>query len=118
MSDNHKRESTVQSRRGPGFGGGHGPMMMGPKAKDLKGTYRRLIQYLDVYRSRILLVIFLAIGSATFSIVGPKMLGRATTKIYEGLLGKVQGTGTGIDFNYIGNIILTLAILYTTSALL
>ena len=118
MSENNKGARQMQPRRGPGFGGGHGPMMSGPKAKDLKGTYKRLIQYLDVYRARIVLVIFLAIGSATFSIVGPKMLGRATTKIFEGLLGKVAGTGTGIDFSYIGNIILTLVILYTASALL
>lgn len=118
MSENNKKINASQSRRGPGFGGGHGPMMAGPKAKDLKGTYKRLINYLDVYRGRILLVIYLAIGSASFSIVGPKMLGNATTKIYEGILGKVQGSSTGIDFDYIGNIILTLVILYIASSLL
>lgn len=100
----------------PVFGGGR-MMMPGAKAKDLKGTYRRLIDYLKAYRGRILLVILFAIGSATFGIYGPKMLGNATTKIYEGVMGKLTNPNVGIDFNYVGGILITLIALYGLSAL-
>ncbi|KMT22264.1 ABC transporter ATP-binding protein [Clostridium cylindrosporum] len=102
-----------------GFGGpGPGPIgAPGPKAKDFKGTMKNLLIYLKPFRVAIISVIILAIGSAAFSIVGPKILGKATTKIFEGLVGKVQGTGTGIDFTYIGNIMLILLGLYIVSTL-
>ncbi len=99
---------------------GHGPMGMmgGAKAKDFKSTIKRLINYLDVYKWTILMVILLAAASAAFGIYGPKLLGKATTKVFEGIFGKISGTGTGIDFDYIGGIMITLIILYGVSALL
>lgn len=100
----------------PGFGGGR-MMMSGAKAKDLKGTYKRLIEYLHAYRFQIIIVILFAIGSATFGIYGPKMLGNATTKIYEGIMGKLVNPNAGIDFEYVGKIIITLVGLYGLSAL-
>lgn len=118
MSEHKKSESPMPGRRGPGFGGPHGAMMGGAKAKDMKGTIRRLIDYIGVYKGRVLVVILLAIGSAAFGIIGPKLMGNATTEIYKGLMGKVQGSTTGIDFDAIGSILITLIVLYGVSALL
>lgn len=88
------------------------------KPKNFRETFRKLLNYLRPYRIKLIIVIVFAIGSAAFSIVGPKILGKGTTKIFEGLLGKVSGIpGSGIDFQYIGNIILILIGLYLTSAL-
>ena len=86
--------------RGP-MGGGHG--MRGPaeKAKDFKGTMRTLISYLAKYKLSIIIVFIFAIGSVTFSVIGPKILGKATTEIFNGLVSKVSGEGTGIDFEVI-----------------
>lgn len=118
MSEHKKSESPMPGRKGPGFGGPHGAMMGGAKAKDMKGTIRRLIDYIGVYKGRVLVVILLAIGSAAFGIIGPKLMGNATTEIYKGLIGKVQGSTTGIDFDAIGSILITLIVLYGVSALL
>lgn len=96
---------------------GHGPMAgKFEKPKDFKGTFSKLLSYLKPYRWKLIIVILFAIGSTIFSIVGPKILGKATTKIFEGLIRKVSGTG-GIDFQYIRNIILILLGLYGLSAL-
>lgn len=103
-------------RRGP-MGGGHG-MRSVEKAKDFKGTMKKLGIYLKPYTLSIVIVFIFAIGSAAFSIVGPKILGNVTTKIFEGLLEKVQGvTGGGIDFTSIANTLLLLLGLYLISAL-
>ncbi|MBI9015432.1 MAG: ABC transporter ATP-binding protein [Clostridiales bacterium] len=101
---------------GPGGPGGH-MSMSGEKAKNFKGTMKRLIEYLHPYRLSIIIVILFAIGSAAFGIYGPKLLGKATTKVFDGLLGQVTGSGTGIDFDYIAGIMITLLILYGMSAL-
>ncbi|MEZ0395574.1 MAG: ABC transporter ATP-binding protein [Anaerolineales bacterium] len=93
-------------------------MMKGEKARDFRGTMRKLIEYLGRYRLAILASMLIAVASTVFSIVGPKILGRATTKLFEGVLGQITGTGTGIDFEYIGNILLTVLALYVFSALL
>ncbi|HNS51940.1 MAG TPA: ABC transporter ATP-binding protein [Anaerolineae bacterium] len=92
-------------------------MMRGEKARDFRGTMRRLIAYLGAYRLAILGTMILAIGSTVFAIIGPKILGRATTRLFEGVVAQVTGTGTGIDFEYIGRILLTVLVLYTISAL-
>lgn len=103
--------------RGRGPMGGHGPMMgAGEKAKDFKGAMGKLIAYMGRYVVGIIFVILFAIGSTIFSIVGPKILGNATTEIFNGLVGKISGSG-GIDFTVIGNILLTLLILYVISAI-
>lgn len=119
MSEKNKTIETPQRRGGgPGMGGPMGMMGGGAKAKNFKETIKRLLDYLKEYRLRIILVIFFAIGSATFGIIGPKLLGKVTTSLFEGILGKITGTGSGVDFDYIGGIILTLVGLYGMSALL
>ena len=99
--------------------GGMGPKgshMPGEKAKDLKGTIKKLGKYLSVYKVALVFVVIFAIGSTIFNIAGPKILGQATTELFEGLVGKVSGQG-GIDFEKIGQILLMLLGLYLCSAL-
>ena len=106
--------SNQPRRRGP-MGGGHGRMGTGEKAKDFKGTMKKLFTYLSEYKIGIFFVMIFAIGSTVFNIIGPKVLGKATTEIFKGLVGKVSG-GSGIDFTKIGKILLTLLCLYVISA--
>ena len=106
--------------RGRGPFGGHGPMgaaMGGPaeKPRDFRGTMAKLVQYLGAYKTAIVVVLLFAAGSTVFSIVGPKILGRATTKLFEGVMAQIAGTGS-IDFTAIGRIILTVLGLYLLSA--
>lgn len=103
-------------RRGPLGHGGPMAMMKGERARDFKGTMRKLIQYLGRYSVSVLVVMLFAIGSTVFSIAGPKILGRATTKLFEGVLAQISGTGS-IDFAAIGGILLTVGVLYLASAL-
>ena len=108
--------------RGPGRGGpmGHGgpmAMMKGDKARDFKGTMRKLLEYLGSYRSAILVTMIFAVASTVFAIIGPKILGQATTKLFEGVMAQITGTGDGIDFTYIGNILLITLGLYLVSTL-
>ncbi|MEG0154501.1 MAG: ABC transporter ATP-binding protein [Lachnospiraceae bacterium] len=106
-----------KKRRGPM--GGHGPgghMMPGEKAKDFKGTMKTLLKYISRFKISILFVVIFAIGSTMFTIVGPKILGKATTEIFKGLVGKVSG-GAGIDFTKIGHILVFLLGLYVLSVL-
>jgi len=109
------RRGGLMGGRGP-MGGGPMAMMRGEKPRDFRGTMTKLINYLGQYRILILVVMLFAIASTVFSIVGPKILGKATTKLFEGVLAKIAGTGT-IDFTYIGNIILLVLGLYLISAL-
>lgn len=92
-------------------------MMKGEKARDFRGTMAKLLDYLGAYRLGILLVMVFAIASTVFTIIGPKILGQATTKLFEGVLALISGTGSGIDFSYIGRIILITIGLYLTSAI-
>jgi len=78
---------------------------------------KKLISYLKPFTASIIIVIIFAIGSAAFSIIGPKVLGKATTNIFKGLLGKITGSGVGIDFQYIGKILSILLVLYIISTL-
>lgn len=106
--------------RGPGgpFGGPHGPGMAGEKARDFKGTFRRLTRYLKPHTSKLLIVLIAAILSTLFSIVSPKILGDATTILFKGFMAKMQGVpGAGIDFDAIRTIMLWLAGLYLLSSL-
>lgn len=98
-----------------------GPMRQGgrppEKVKDFKKTTKKLIHdYLAKYRVALIIVFIFAIGSTIFTIVGPKILGNATTEIYNGLVGKLSG-GNGINFEKIGQIAITLLILYVISAI-
>ncbi len=85
------------------------------KAKNFKGTMKNLFAYVSIYKIQILFVILFSVGSAIFSIVGPKILGNATTEIFNGLIGKVMGTSVGINFTKIAGILLTLLGLYFIS---
>jgi ATP-binding cassette, subfamily B, multidrug efflux pump len=117
-----QRPTSPMRGRGP-MGGGPmagGPMAMmrrGEKAKDFRGTMRKLIEYLGAYKLAILVIMIVTAGSTVFSIVGPKILGRATTKLFEGVVAKIAGTGS-IDFPAIGRVILTVLALYLASAVL
>jgi len=98
------RSTETAPRRGPGghgpmgFGGGPRAMMKGEKSRDFKGTNQKLITYIGTYRWQLLLVSLLAAASTVFTIVGPKILGKATTRLFEGVMAQISGTGTGIDF--------------------
>ena len=94
--------------------GGKGPI---EKPKDLKGTTKKVIKtYLMKYKISLIIVFIFSIGSAIFSIIGPKILGNATTEIFNGLISKLSG-GVGIDFSKIGNILLILLALYIISTI-
>ena len=87
------------------------------KAKDVKGTVLKLVKnYMMKYKVALILVLIFAIGSTIFTIVGPKILGNATTEVFNGIVNKISG-GTGIDFNKIGQILLTLLGLYIVSSI-
>ena len=115
MSNNQTANKPPKMRgHGPmGGPGGRGPA---EKAKDVKGTTKKLGQRLSSYKIAIIIVMIFAIGSTIFSIVGPKILGNATTEIYTGLMNKINRTG-GIDFAKIGKIILFALGLYGVSTL-
>lgn len=102
----------------PGPMGGHGKNVgHNVKAKDFKGTTKKLIKdYLSGYKIALIIVLIFAIGSTIFTIVGPKILGNATTEIFNGIMNKISG-GSGIDFGKIGTILITLVSLYVLSAL-
>ncbi len=104
-------------RGGPVGGGARVRMMMGPgaKARDFRGSMARLFQTLKPYRLAFIIVGIFAIASTVFNIVGPKMLGRATTTLFEGVIAQIAGTGS-IDFEAIGEILLTMAVLYLMSS--
>lgn len=109
-----------EKRSGPPMGGPMGmggKMGGGAKAKDFKKTMMDLIHYLEDYKGKITEVIILAAFSSLFSIVGPKILGKATTKLFEGLIAYLLGTNLLTDFPYIRNCIISLVVLYLISAL-
>ena len=98
---------------------GHGPAGMrgGDKAADFKGTMAKLLKYMNRYLPLIILSLVCAVAGTAFSILGPKILGKATTKLFEGLMAMIAGTG-GIDFDALARILLFLGGLYLFSALL
>ncbi len=122
MSEANRQQQTMQRGplgRGPmGGPGGHAGMMAGAKAKDFKGTWKRIFGLLRPYMPQIIVVLIFAAGSAAFAIMGPKILGRATTKLFEGIMAKLSGAeGAGIDFASIGGTLLYLLGLYGISSL-
>ena len=104
-----------QNTRRHGPRGPHGGMAPGEKAKDFKGTMKKLMTYIGKYKFAVATVIVFAIGSTIFSIIGPKILSKATTELFNGLVAKIKGTG-GIDFDKIGKILLILLTMYLVSA--
>ena len=110
MADNNSYKQTPR-RRGPGGG-----MAPAEKAKDFKGSISKLMQYIGRYKIAILAVMIMAAASTVFTVIGPKVLGKATTGLSEGLMKKIAGTG-GIDFSYIGRILIIVLCLYACSAI-
>ena len=113
MKEGHKKNK-------PPMGRGHGPAMSRPveKAKDFKGTLKRLSSYLKPHMPKIMIVFFAAILSTTFTIISPRVLALAIDKLFEGLMMKLQGIPNAqVDFVYIRNIIMILAGLYIISSL-
>ena len=96
--------------------GHHGPMGPGEKAKNFKGTIAKLIRYMRPYYAQIIIIVLFAVGSTIFGIIGPRILGSATTTLAEGLVAKYSGTGS-IDFAKIGNILKTLLGIYICSVI-
>ncbi|BCT56156.1 efflux ABC transporter, permease/ATP-binding protein BLi02169 [Dehalococcoides mccartyi] len=128
MSQNRNNpQSRMPVSGGPMGGGMHmggGPMggmrmaHSGEKARNFKDTMTSLLKYLTPYRFTLIIALVLAIFGTVFTIIGPKLLGNATTKLFEGLVSKVMNApGAGIDFTYIGNIVLILVGLYAVSAI-
>lgn len=113
MADERFKTKRQPKRRGPGNGLG----VPAEKAKDFKGTLKKLVSYISQYHAALIVVAIFTIGSTVFSIVGPKVLGKATTEIFNGLVSKLQG-GDGIDFTKIGQIVLTLIGIYLASMLM
>ena len=110
MSEHTRRPKGPHGPGGPG-------MMPGEKAKDFKGTIGKLLKYMGNYKYGLLAVIMFAIGSTVFNIIGPKILSKATTELFNGLMAKIYRTG-GINFEKIGTILLWLLGLYVISAIL
>lgn len=104
----------AQGRRRGHMGGPPGHMM-GEKAKDFKGTMKKLLNYMGQYKAAFFFVFFFAVGGTVFHIVGPKILGKATTEVFNGLVSKVSG-GEGIDFGRLGSILIGLLCFYVVSA--
>ncbi|CAM5781387.1 ABC transporter ATP-binding protein [Brevibacillus borstelensis] len=126
MSEQKRGMSPGAPGAGPGPGGHKGPMgfggpgmlsMPGQKAKNFKRTLRRLLGYLKPYRMKLTAVLLTAALSTVFGIVSPKLLGDATTKLFEGFMAKVNGVpGAAIDFAYVWHIIMVLIGLYIASS--
>lgn len=117
MSEHNNKAAVRLAPKRGGMGHGHGGMMGGgEKARDFKGTMKKLLDYLGVYKISILVVLIFAAASAALSVVGPKILGNVTTEIFRGVMAKIQGTGN-IDFTYIANTMLKVLIIYLVSAL-
>ena len=110
MSENNRNSS----RPARPMGGRRG--MTGEKAKDFSGSMKKLLSYMKQYRLRLFIMIFCAIGGTVFTIVGPRILGRATTELFAGIMAKIAGTG-GINYTKIGQILLSVMGLYGLSAL-
>ncbi|MDD5744270.1 MAG: ABC transporter ATP-binding protein, partial [Mesotoga sp.] len=113
--DNREKERRPQDRGGGPMG--PGMMRSGEKAKDFRGTLKKLVQYMKKYQILILVVFCFAAAGAVFSIVGPKILGGVTTEVFEGIMGKITGTGEGVNFDSVARTMLILLGLYVLSAL-
>lgn len=107
----HKKNTA----KGP-FGGMHGGLSSTEKAKDFKGTIKKLMSYIGDYKFAVAVVMLFAIGSTFFNVIGPKILSRATTELFNGLISKISGVG-GINFSSIGKILLILLSVYVISAI-
>lgn len=108
--------SAKKQKKPMGMGGGANMMQGTEKAKDFKGTMKKLFSRLSPYKIALIFVVLFAIGSAVFTIVGPKILGNATTDIFEGVVNKITKNGSGVDFTSISKTLGMLIGLYVISA--
>ncbi len=106
-------KGTKTSKR---FGGPMNGIEPGEKPKDLKGTLKKLLSYMSRYKIQLFIILFFAIGGTIFDIIGPKILGKATTEVFQGLVSKVSG-GSGMNFGKIGRILMFTLSLYLVSSL-
>ena len=106
----------MSESRPRGMHGMHGGRMGGEKAKDFKGSIGKLIRYMSKYKFRFVIMLIFAVAGTVFNIVGPKILGKATTELFNGLVAKIGGSG-GIDFTKITQILLFTLSLYACSAI-
>lgn len=109
--------SNIKSTSKIKMGHGGGPVFTTQKPKDFKGTLKKLISYMNVYKLSLIFVFILAVASTIFVVLGPKILGNATTELFNGLMNKILGNGQGINFSKIAEILIFLSILYLVSAL-
>lgn len=109
MAENH---APRRMAHGPG-----GRMGTGEKAKDFKGTMKKLLNFIGKYKVGILFVLIFAVGGTIFNILGPRVLGNATDEIFNGIMSKISG-GAGINFSNVTSILLTLLCMYVVSAAL
>jgi len=116
MSEQNKNlKKVTEKRRGPGRGP-HGMMVSGAKAKNFKGTFRRLLSYLKPRRIKLVIAFVTGIFASLFQVVSPKIMGQATTSIFDGFVSKSNG-GAGIDLDFILRIVVILVVLYILSSL-
>jgi ATP-binding cassette subfamily B multidrug efflux pump len=118
MSKEENRQQNPSARPGQRrrmMGPGGPPGMMGEKAKDFKGTMKKLLSVLSKHSIGFFIVFLFAIGSTIFIIIGPTISGNATTKIFDGIMSKIKG-GAGVDFDGLARILITLIILYAIGA--
>ena len=115
MADEMSKTEVPKRKQGRGMGGRGGMGRAAEKPKDFKGTMLKLLGYVGKHKVAVFFAIAFAIASVIFNIIGPKVLGQVTTKLYEGLVAKVQGTGS-VDFDWIGKTLLFLLGLYLASS--
>ncbi len=118
MSNDNKHRTPPSGRRmgGPGPGPGGHMGFSGEKPKEFSKTAKKLLNYMGYYKFALAVVVLFAVCGAAFSIVGPKILGGATTELFNGIMGKLAGTSEGVDFEVIGRILISLIALYLISA--
>ena len=111
--------SSIKVTKRPPKGPGHGPkgaIIPGEKAKDLKGSTRKLMSFLAVYKVKIFVVVIFSALSTVFTILSPKILAKATDELARGVMAMATGIGEGINFEYIGKVLLICLALYALSS--
>jgi ATP-binding cassette subfamily B protein len=116
MAEERREAGGANRRNDPMMGGPGGRFVGGEKPKDFSGTMKKLIAYIGKYKLSVIIVLIFAVGSTIFTVIGPKVLSKATTELFTGLMAKIMGTGS-IDFDKIGNILLTVLAIFGVSSI-
>lgn len=116
LHEQRRSRNMKTGRRGPHGPGGGPPVMPADKAEDFRGSLKKLIKFMNRHKVRVLMVWAFAVASTVFSIIGPKIMGKATTELFTGLVAKIQGTGE-IQFDIIGKILIATLAIYGISSL-